>query len=45
MKFLMIVLAIHVIGELIDNKRKDKAVKKEKLVDENVHHPAETELR
>ena len=45
MKFLLIVLAIHIVGELISNKRKDSKLDKAEGVNENVRHPAEFELR
>lgn len=46
MKFLMIVLAIHLVGELIGNRKKDKnAVEASAEDNHNVRHPAEFELR
>ena len=46
MKFLLAVLAIHFIGELISNKRKDKRINEaDEMNDERVYHPAEYELR
>jgi len=45
MKFLLIVLAIHCIGELISNKRKDKRINEAEEINEKVYHPAEYELR
>jgi hypothetical protein len=45
MKFLLIVLAIHLVGELISTKRKDNKNNKAEMMDNNVHHPAENELR
>ena len=45
MKFLLIVFAIHVIGELISNKRKDGKVDKAEVRNENIRHPAEFDLR
>lgn len=45
MKFLLVVLAIHVIGELISNKAKDKKIKEAERKDLDVRHPAEYELR
>jgi hypothetical protein len=44
MKFLLIVFVLHVIGELINNKRKDSKLD-EAEVNENVRHPAEFDLR
>ncbi len=45
MKFLLVVLAIHFIGELISNKRKDKRIIEADEMNERVYHPAEYELR
>jgi hypothetical protein len=45
MKFLLAVLAIHFIGELISNKRKDKRISEADEINERVYHPAEYELR
>lgn len=45
MKFLLAVLAIHFIGELIGNKRKNKKKNETAMMNETVHHPAEHELR
>ena len=45
MKFLLAVLAIHFIGELISNKRKDKRIHEADEINERVYHPAEYELR
>ncbi len=44
MKFLLVVLAIHLVGELISNKRKDNKNDEVKGTN-NVRHPAEFELR
>ena len=45
MKFLLIVFALHVIGELIGNKRKDGKLDEAEVMNENVRHPAESDLR
>jgi hypothetical protein len=45
MKFLLTVLAIHFIGELIGNKRKNKKINEADEINETVFHPAEYELR
>jgi hypothetical protein len=45
MKFLLVVLALHIIGELISNKRKDNKQKEDGVIDSNVRQPAEFELR
>ena len=45
MKFLLIVFALHVIGELISNKRKNSKLDETEVMNENVRHPAEFDLR
>jgi hypothetical protein len=45
MKLLLVVLALHVIRELISNKRKENKQKEDGVIDSNVRHPAEFELR
>lgn len=45
MKFLLIVLALHLVGELISNKRKDRKTKEAEVMNDNVCHPAEINLR
>jgi large-conductance mechanosensitive channel len=45
MKFLIIALAIHFIGELISNIRKNINSNEAGEANKNVRHPAEYELR
>ena len=45
MKFVMIVLAIHFIGEVISNKRKETRNRKIGERNETIRHPAEYDLR
>lgn len=45
MKFLLIVLAIHLIGELIGTKIKDKKRNEASRQSDTVRHPAEYNLR
>ncbi|MEI9913010.1 MAG: hypothetical protein WDO71_27215 [Bacteroidota bacterium] len=45
MKFVMIVLAIHFIGEVISNKRKEISNNNADERNETVIHPAEFNLR
>ncbi|MEO7923303.1 MAG: hypothetical protein ABIR30_06475 [Chitinophagaceae bacterium] len=45
MKFLLIVLGIHLVGELISNKRKDNKSNGPQLMNGKIYHPAEYELR
>jgi hypothetical protein len=45
MKFLLIVLVIHFIGELITSKRKNTAGKNDEKKEMRSIHPAEYELR
>jgi hypothetical protein len=45
MKFLLIVLAIHFIGELVSNKRKKDNIIETGEKDEMIRHPAEFEIR
>ena len=45
MKFVMIVLAIHFIGEVISNKRKGKSNNDADEGNETVIHPAEFNMR
>ena len=45
MKFLMIVLAIHLAGELFSNRKKDKALNEEEVMNGKTRHPAEFGLR
>ena len=45
MKFVMIVLAIHFIGEVISNKRKGKSNNDVDEGNETVIHPAEFNMR
>lgn len=45
MKFLLVVLAIHFVFELISTKRKENKDNKADVMENNVRHPAENELR
>lgn len=45
MKFLMIVLAVHFIGEVISNKRKGVKNKNADEKNDRVIHPAEFNIR
>jgi hypothetical protein len=45
MKFLLVVLAIHFVGELISNKRKNENKIEMDERNEVIRHPAEFELR
>lgn len=45
MKFLLIVLAIRLIGLLIGNKQKITGIEELDLDDDIVYHPAEIDLR
>ena len=45
MKFLMMVLAIHFVGEMISNKMKARAEEYKNESNANAMHPAEFQLR
>jgi len=45
MKFLMIVLAIRLVGEMISMKKKDNKNRKVNAINEKIFHPAEFNLR
>lgn len=45
MKFVMIVLVIHFIGELIGNKRKSITESNKENRNETIFHPAEFQVR
>ena len=45
MKLLLIVLTIRFIVELISNKRNDNRNKNDEVMNENIRHPAEYQLR
>ena len=45
MKFLLIVLAIHLLGELLNKKKRSKILEAEDAKDVCIRHPAEFELR
>ncbi|HEV7781661.1 MAG TPA: hypothetical protein VGO58_10375 [Chitinophagaceae bacterium] len=41
----MVVLAIHLVGELISNKRKNNKAGEAEVMNEKIRHPAEFDLR
>ncbi|MBK7291734.1 MAG: hypothetical protein KBF82_13570 [Chitinophagaceae bacterium] len=45
MKFLLVVLAIRFIVELISNKRKENKNSDAEVLNKNIRHPAEYQLR
>ena len=45
MKFLLVVLAVHLVIEWISGKKNTKKVQDDGTMNEKVHHPAEYELR